>query len=162
MPMKNKIMEQRVTSLNTNDDGSKKKSDQVSPNRAQKRSLLKRNGFHPNLMHKAFRKSAKVVLDLLPDDTVVKLNYDRIMKDKNQKSEAYLEFVENFKDKDVTVYQDDAHRGSTLYMLREDEVDEKSKWVFDISDLIYDEDKILSELLAEDGIVLNEKDEIVT
>lgn len=113
-------------------------------------------------MHEAFRKSAKVVLDLLPDDTVVKLNYDRIMKDKNQKSEAYLEFVENFKDKDVTVYQDDAHRGSTLYMLREDEVDEKSKWVFDISDLIYDEDKILSELLAEDGIVLNEKDEIVT
>ena len=83
------------------------------------------------------------------------------MNDGAKKSQAYIDFVEAHKDEELTAYQDEKHEGTSLYLLREDEADEDVKWVFDISDLIYDEDAILTELLHNDNIDLDENNMII-
>ena len=159
--MNNKILKEKIKSLNLDEKGNVIKPENIKLNREQKRSLLKRYGIHPKEANKIFKKSAKVVLDILPEDTKVKLNYDRIMNDGAKKSQAYIDFVEAHKDEELTAYQDKKHEGTSLYLLREDEADEDVKWVFDISDLIYDEDAILTELLHNDNIDLDENNMII-
>ena len=159
--MNNKILKEKIKSLNLDEKGNAIKPENIKLNREQKRSLLKRHGIHTKEANKIFKKSAKVVLDILPEDTKVKLNYDRIMNDGAKKSQAYIDFVEAHKDEELTAYQDEKHEGTSLYLLREDEADEDVKWVFDISDLIYDEDAILTELLHNDNIDLDENNMII-
>ena len=144
--MNNKILKEKIKSLNLDEKGNVIKPENIKLNREQKRSLLKRHGIHPKEANKIFKKSAKVVLDILPEDTKVKLNYDRIMNDGAKKSQAYIDFVEAHKDEELTAYQDEKHEGTSLYLLREDEADE---------------DAILTELLHNDNIDLDENNMII-
>ena len=81
--------------------------------------------------------------DTYPEGTKVKLNYDRIMENKDDKAEAFLKFVEDHKNDVMTIKYDERHQDDpTVFCLEED--DNETKWLFDISDLILQEDEIVT------------------
>ena len=103
--------------------------------RAEKRSIAKRYGLTMAAVEKIFKDATiKHVYETFTEGTKVKLNYDRIMENKEGKSELYLKFVEEHKDEVLTIEYDDNHKDSpTIFCLKEDT--NEVKWLFDISDL---------------------------
>lgn len=103
--------------------------------RAEKRSIAKRYGLTMAAVEKIFKDATiKHVYETFTEGTKVKLNYDRIMKNKEGKSELYLKFVEEHKDEVLTIEYDNNHKDSpTIFCLKEDT--NEVKWLFDISDL---------------------------
>ena len=103
--------------------------------RAEKRSIAKRYGLTMAAVEKIFKDATiKHVYETFTEGTKVKLNYDRIMENKEGKSELYLKFVEEHKDEVLTIEYDNNHKDSpTIFCLKEDT--NKVKWLFDISDL---------------------------
>ena len=103
--------------------------------RAEKRYIAKRYGLTMAAVEKIFKDATiKHVYETFTEGTKVKLNYDRIMENKEGKSELYLKFVEEHKDEVLTIEYDDNHKDSpTIFCLKEDT--NEVKWLFDISDL---------------------------
>lgn len=103
--------------------------------RAEKRSIAKRYGLTMAAVEKIFKDATiKHVYETFTEGTKVKLNYDRIMENKEGKSELYLKFVEEHKDEVLTIEYDNNHKDSpTIFCLKEDT--NEVKWLFDISDL---------------------------
>lgn len=103
--------------------------------RAEKRSIAKRYGLTMAAVEKIFKDATiKHVYETFTEGTKVKLNYNRIMENKEGKSELYLKFVEEHKDEVLTIEYDNNHKDSpTIFCLKEDT--NEVKWLFDISDL---------------------------
>ena len=79
--------------------------------------------------------TVSTVYETLTEGSKVKLNYERIMSNKESMSAGYLDFVEQHKDQIMTIKYDQKHTDSpTVFCLEED--DGEVKWLFDISDLI--------------------------
>lgn len=79
--------------------------------------------------------TVSTVYETLTEGSKVRINYERIMSNKDAMSTRYLEFVENHKDQIMTVEYDPRHtENPTVFCLEEDEGD--VKWLFDVSDLI--------------------------
>lgn len=105
-------------------------------NREDKRRIA--NAYHLSMqqVERIFSAATKTYhFDTYTEGSKVKLNYERIMENKDDKSELYLKFVEDHKDDVLTVKYDEHHKENpTVFCLEEDE--NESKWLFDISDLI--------------------------
>ena len=79
--------------------------------------------------------TVSTVYETLTEGSKVKINYERIMSNKENMSERYLEFITNHKDQIMTVKYDPKHTDNpTVFCLEED--DSEVKWLFDVSDLI--------------------------
>ena len=102
-------------------------------NRRQKRNLSKILRIPVSEIEKIFSPHiSDVKWEKFTDDSIVTLNYDRIMS-QDGLGEKYKEWVEEHKDMELTAYQDEEHRDTALYCMREDT--NESPWLFDISDL---------------------------
>jgi hypothetical protein len=104
--------------------------------REDKRRLAKRYNLSMDMVERIFKDATiKYEYETFIEGSKVKLNYDRIMENKEGKSEKYLEFVELHKDKELTIEYDALHKDNpSVFCLKEDT--NTSKWLFDISDLI--------------------------
>ena len=105
-------------------------------NRADKRKLSKRYNIPMNVIDRIFKDATiRYEYETFTEGSKVKLNYDRIMENKEGKSEKYLEFVELHKDQEMTIEYDKNHMNNpSIFCLSEDT--NEVKWLFDISDLI--------------------------
>ena len=102
-------------------------------NRRQKRNLSKILRIPVSEIEKIFSPHiSDVKWEKFTDDSIVTLNYDRIMS-QDGLGEKYKEWVEEHKDMELTAYQDEEHRDTALYCMREDT--NEFPWLFDISDL---------------------------
>ena len=76
-----------------------------------------------------------MTIDQIPTGTKVKINYDRIMKHKDELSDKYIEWITEHKDEIFTCEKDETLSDTdTRVQLAEDTND--VKWLFHTSDLI--------------------------
>ena len=102
--------------------------------RRQKRYYCKKTGMSKEKFSELFEQGPEIILDTITEGSKVKLKYDRIMENKQGKSENYLKFVEEHKDDIMTIQYDEKHKvNPTVFCLEEDT--NPAKWLFDISDL---------------------------
>ena len=105
-------------------------------NRKDKRNLAKKLGIsYSELMESLNFQIVDMSIDQIPEGTKVKINYDRIIKHKDELSERYIEWITSHKDEIFTCEKDkNLDISDTRVQLAEDE--NEVKWLFDIADLI--------------------------
>lgn len=107
-----------------------------SMNREEKRKLAKKLKMsYSDLMKSLNVEVVDIKIDQIPEGTKVKINYDRIIKHKDELSERYIEWITAHKDEIFTCEKDkNLDISDTRVQLAEDE--NEVKWLFDIADLI--------------------------
>lgn len=107
-----------------------------SMNREEKRKLAKKLKMsYADLMASLDFQIVDMTIDEIPTGTKVKINYDRIMKHKDELSDKYIEWITEHKDKIFTCEKDETLSDTdTRVQLAEDTND--VKWLFHTSDLI--------------------------
>ena len=105
-------------------------------NRKDKRNLAKKLGIsYSELMESLNFQIVDMSIDQIPEGTKVKINYDRIMKHKDELSESYISWITEHKDEIFTCEKDETLSDTdTRVQLAEDTND--VKWLFHVSDLI--------------------------
>ena len=105
-------------------------------NREEKRKLAKKLKMsYADLIASLDFQIVDMSLDQIPSGTKVKINYDRIMKHKDELSEKFVVWVYNHKDEIFTVEKDETLSDTDMRVqLAED--DSEVKWLFHVSDLI--------------------------
>lgn len=111
-------------------------NDERLMSRADKRAIAKRYGLSMKDVERIFKDATiQNVYETFIEGSKVKLNYDRIMENTEDKSELYLKFVEEHKDDILTIEYDERHKDSpSIFCLAEDT--NPVKWLFDINDLM--------------------------
>lgn len=105
-------------------------------NRKDKRNLAKKLGIsYSELMESLNFQIVDMSIDQIPEGTKVKINYDRIMKKKEELSDKYIEWITEHKDEIFTCEKDETLSDTdTRVQLAEDT--NEVKWLFHVSDLI--------------------------
>ena len=105
-------------------------------NREEKRKLAKKLKMsYADLMASLDFQIVGMSIDQIPTGTKVKINYDRIMKHKDELSDKYIEWITEHKDEIFTCEKDETLSDTdTRVQLAEDTND--VKWLFHTSDLI--------------------------
>lgn len=105
-------------------------------NRKDKRNLAKKLGIsYSELMEALNFQIVDMSIDQIPEGTKVKINYDRIMKKKEELSDKYIEWITEHKDEIFTCEKDETLSDTdTRVQLAEDT--NEVKWLFHVSDLI--------------------------
>lgn len=105
-------------------------------NRKDKRNLAKKLGIsYSDLINSLDFQIVDMSIDRIPSGTKVKINYDRIMKHKDELSEKYIEWISQHKDEIFTCEKDETLSDTDMRVqLAED--DNEVKWLFHVSDLI--------------------------
>lgn len=105
-------------------------------NRKDKRNLAKKLGIsYSELMESLNFQIVDMTIDQIPQGTKVKINYDRILKHKDELSEKFVVWAYNHKDEIFTVEKDETLSDTDMRVqLAED--DNEVKWLFHVSDLI--------------------------
>ncbi len=102
--------------------------------RTFKRKYTRKTGMTMEQFEKMFEGDPEIILETITEGSKVKLKYDFIMENKQDKSELWLDFVEKHKDDILTVEYDERHKDRpTVFCLKEDT--NPVKWLFDISEL---------------------------
>lgn len=110
-------------------------------NREQKRKLAKKLKMsYADLIESINYQIVDMNIDQIPTGTKVKINYDRIMKHKDELSDKYIEWITEHKNEIFTCEKDETLSNTdTRVQLAEDT--SEVKWLFHTSDLILvDED----------------------
>lgn len=105
-------------------------------NRKDKRNLAKKLGIsYSELMESLNFQIVDMSIDQIPEGTKVKINYDRIIKHKDELSDKYIEWITEHKDEIFTCEKDETLSDTdTRVQLSEDT--SEVKWLFHVSDLI--------------------------
>lgn len=105
-------------------------------NREEKRKLAKKLKMsYADLMASLDFQIVDMTIDQIPTGTKVKINYDRIMKHKEELSEKYIKWITEHKDEIFTCEKDETLSDTdTRVQLAEDT--NEVKWLFHVSDLI--------------------------
>lgn len=109
---------------------------QILPrNRKERRALAKKLKITPQKMNEMLQVQIdNISIDYLPTGQKVKLKVDRILEKKNELSERYIQFIEENKDKVLTVERDpNKDDEAQVVCLKEDP--NEVKWLFHYSDL---------------------------
>ena len=109
---------------------------QILPrNRKERRALAKKLKITPQKMNEMLQVQIdNISIDYLPTGQKVKLKVDRILEKKNELSEKYIQFIEENKDKVLTVERDpNKDDEAQVVCLKEDP--NEVKWLFHYSDL---------------------------
>ena len=104
--------------------------------REEKFAFAKKYGMSITQANKLLRNATVAnVYETFTEGSKVKLNYEKIISQKNDKTENYLMFVENNKDKIFTIEYDENHQDNpSVFCLKEDTT--SPKWLFNINNLI--------------------------
>jgi len=107
-----------------------------SLNRQEKREISRRYNIPMAQLERLFKDATiSYNYETFTEGSKVKLDYERIMEKTDDKSEKYLEFVEQHKDDVMTIQYDENHKNNpSVFCLAED--DGPVKWLFSIHDLI--------------------------
>jgi hypothetical protein len=105
-------------------------------NRKDRRNFAKKLGIsYAQLMDAINFEIVDMTIDQIPEGTKVKINYDRIMKHKDELSDKYIEWITEHKDEIFTCEKDESLSDTdTRVQLAEDT--NEVKWLFHTSDLI--------------------------
>lgn len=105
-------------------------------NRQEKRDISRRYNIPMEQLERLFKDATiSYNYETFTEGSKVKLDYERIMEKTDDKSEKYLEFVEQHKDDVMTIQYDENHKNNpSVFCLAED--DGPVKWLFSIHDLI--------------------------
>lgn len=105
-------------------------------NRKDKRNLAKKLGIsYSELMESLNFQIVDMSIDQIPEGTKVKINYDRIMKKKEELSDNYIAWITEHKDEIFTCEKDETLSDTDMRVqLAED--NSEVKWLFHVSDLI--------------------------
>ncbi len=105
-------------------------------NRKDKRNLAKKLGIsYSELMESLNFQIVDMTIDQIPQGTKVKINYDRLMKKKDELSDKFINWITEHKDEIFTCEKDETLSDTDMRVqLAED--DSEVKWLFHVSDLI--------------------------
>ena len=110
-------------------------------NRQEKRKLAKKlNMSYSELMESLNFQIVDISIDQIPEGTKVKINYDRIMKKKEELSDNYIAWITEHKDEVFTCEKDETLSDTDKRVQLAEDTNEV-KWLFHVSDLILLDEK---------------------
>ena len=110
-------------------------------NRQEKRKLAKKlNMSYSELMESLNFQIVDMSIDQIPEGTKVKINYDRIMKKKEELSDNYIAWITEHKDEVFTCEKDETLSDTDKRVQLAEDTNEV-KWLFHVSDLILLDEK---------------------
>lgn len=110
-------------------------------NRQEKRKLAKKlNMSYSELMESLNFQIVDMSINQIPEGTKVKINYDRIMKKKEELNDNYIAWITEHKDEVFTCEKDETLSDTDKRVQLAEDTNEV-KWLFHVSDLILLDEK---------------------
>lgn len=110
-------------------------------NRKDKRNIAKKLGIsYSELMNSLNFQIVDMTIDEIPEGTKVKINYDRLMKKRNELSDRFIDWITEHKDEIFTCEKDETLSDDDKRVQLAEDTSEV-KWLFHVSDLILVDEK---------------------